>query len=124
MIAKASLNGRGSVLFHADSGLAGEPASTAIREMLEDVDTPIPEATVHDDVIGGEAAGLVLPTRSSRPRACLPRGGARRSLDSVAVDSDPAREQNACLQRPPDLRQPGVLGRGAVAGELVHFVVI
>ena len=62
LMAKGSLNGRDGLLFHVDSGLAGEPAFSATRQTLEYVGIRVPEAVVRDDVVGGGGGGLAVGT--------------------------------------------------------------
>lgn len=62
LLAHGSLNGYGGLLFHVDSGLAGEPAFGAPLETLEYVGIPVPEAVVHEGTIGGGGGGFALGT--------------------------------------------------------------
>ena len=62
LMMKGSLNGRDGLLFHVDSGLAGEPAFSATQQTLEYVGIPIPEAVVRDDIIGGGGGGFAVGT--------------------------------------------------------------
>jgi hypothetical protein len=52
------------LLFHVDSGLAGEPAFAAPRQTLEYVGIPVPEVEVRGDVIGGGGGGFATGTFS------------------------------------------------------------
>jgi hypothetical protein len=56
LLAHGSLNGHEGLLFHVDSGLAGEAAFVAPLETLEYVGIPVPEVTVHEGTIGGGGA--------------------------------------------------------------------
>jgi hypothetical protein len=58
LLAHGSLNGHGDLLFHVDSGLAGEPAFAAPRQTLEYVGIPIPEIAVREGTIGGGGGGF------------------------------------------------------------------
>jgi hypothetical protein len=64
LLAHGSLNGFDGLLFHVDSGLAGEPAFAAPRQTLEYVGIPVPEVEVRGDVIGGGGGGFATGTFS------------------------------------------------------------
>lgn len=53
LLARGSLNGREDLIFHVDSGLAGEAAFTAPRQTLEYVGIPLPDVGVGEDNVGG-----------------------------------------------------------------------
>ncbi|MBN2564925.1 MAG: aspartyl protease family protein [Candidatus Eisenbacteria bacterium] len=62
LLAHGSLNGHQGLLFHVDSGLAGEPAFAAPRETMEYLHIPIPEMAVHEGVVGGGGGGFATGT--------------------------------------------------------------
>jgi hypothetical protein len=62
LLAHGSLNGRDGLLFHVDSGLAGEPAFAAPLETLEYVGIPVPEVAVHEGTVGGGGGGFAFGT--------------------------------------------------------------
>jgi hypothetical protein len=62
LLAKGSLNGRDGLLFHVDSGLAGEPAFGAPLGTLQYVGIPVPEVAVHEDTVGGGGGGFAVGT--------------------------------------------------------------
>jgi hypothetical protein len=62
LLAHGSLNGHDDLLFHVDSGLAGEPAFGAPIETLEYVGIPVPEVEVHEGTVGGGGGGFALGT--------------------------------------------------------------
>lgn len=53
LMARGSLNGFGNMVFHVDSGLAGEPSCGAPRQTLEYVGIPIPEVSTDGGAMGG-----------------------------------------------------------------------
>lgn len=61
LLAHGSLNGHEGLVFHVDSGLAGEPAFGAPLETLEYVGIPVPEVAVHEGTVGG-GGGFALGT--------------------------------------------------------------
>jgi hypothetical protein len=60
LLAHGSLNGFDGLLFHVDSGLAGEAAFSAPRQTLEYVGIPIPEISVHEGIVGGGGGGFAV----------------------------------------------------------------
>jgi hypothetical protein len=62
LMARGSLNGVDGLVFHVDSGLAGEPAFSAPRQTLEYVGIPIPETAVQEDTVGGGGGGWASGT--------------------------------------------------------------
>jgi hypothetical protein len=58
LLAHGSLNGYKGLLFHIDSGLAGDAAFGAPRETLEYVGIPIPDTEVHEGSVGGGGGGF------------------------------------------------------------------
>jgi hypothetical protein len=53
LLAGGNLNGFGDMIFHVDSGLAGEPSFGAPRQTLEYVGIPIPEVSTEEGLMGG-----------------------------------------------------------------------
>jgi hypothetical protein len=62
LLAHGSLNDHGGLVFHVDSGLAGDPAFAAPLETLEYLGIPVPEVVVHEDTVGGGGGGFALGT--------------------------------------------------------------
>ena len=60
LMAKGSLNGYDGLVFHIDSGLAGEAAFSATELTLEYVGIPTPEVAVHENVVGGGGGGFAI----------------------------------------------------------------
>jgi hypothetical protein len=58
LLAKGSLNGYDGLVFHVDSGLAGEAAFSAPRPTLEYVGIPIPEVAFDEEAVGGGGRGF------------------------------------------------------------------
>ncbi len=62
LMAHGSLNGVDGLVFHVDSGLAGEPAFSAPEQTLEYVGIPIPEIAVQEGTVGGGGGGWASGT--------------------------------------------------------------
>lgn len=60
ILTHGSLNGCEGLLFHVDSGLAGDPSFGAPEQTLRYVGIPIPEVVVREDVIGGGGGGFAV----------------------------------------------------------------
>ncbi len=60
ILAHGSLNGHEGLLFHVDTGLAGEAAFGAPEQTLTAVGIPVPEVEVRDDVVGGGGGGFAV----------------------------------------------------------------
>lgn len=76
LLAKGSLNGYDDLVFHIDSGLAGEPAFSATSLTLEYVGIPIPEVAFEEDAVGGGGRGFEV---GSFPIESLGLGALRQS---------------------------------------------
>jgi len=62
ILAHGSLNGRDGLLFHVDSGLAGEAAFGAPRQTLAYAGIPVPEVEVRENTVGGGGGGFATGT--------------------------------------------------------------
>jgi hypothetical protein len=62
LLAHGSLNGYDDLVFHVDSGLAGEPAFGAPLETLQYVGIPVPDVAVQEGTVGGGSGGFALGT--------------------------------------------------------------
>jgi hypothetical protein len=58
LLTRGSLNGHDGLIFHVDSGLAGDPSFAAPEQTLEYVGIPVPEVEVRDDIVGGGGGGF------------------------------------------------------------------
>jgi len=60
ILTHGSLNGYEGLLWHVDSGLAGEPSLAAPEQTLRYVGIPVPEVAVHEGVVGGGGGGFAV----------------------------------------------------------------